>query len=96
MTLRLRILLPFAGVADQRSTHASAGAWVFSRFNYIYLRPAARNRPAEDITDAVMDRLRPRPLQTAWGQGEYDRLSQNAARLADLGPRAVLRCGPAE
>ena len=27
-------------------------------------------------------------LQTAWGQGEYDRLSQNAARLADFGPAA--------
>ncbi len=27
-------------------------------------------------------------LQTAWGQGEYERLSQTATRLADFGPAA--------
>jgi preprotein translocase subunit SecA len=48
------------------------------------------NRSAQDVTDAVLEHLEGAEiaLQTAWGQGEYARLSQTAVRLADFGPAA--------
>ncbi|MGZ6347511.1 MAG: hypothetical protein ACXWNC_08105, partial [Anaerolineales bacterium] len=60
-------------------------------FSYIFLGASLlENRSSEDVTDAVMDHLEQAEsaLQTAWGQGEYDRLKQNATRLADFGPAA--------
>jgi hypothetical protein len=40
--------------------------------------------------DSVLDHLEQAEaaLQTAWGQREYERISQNATRLADFGPAA--------
>jgi preprotein translocase subunit SecA len=64
---------------------------IFNRFSYIYLAAQLlENRPVEDVTEAVLDHLEQAELalQTAWGHGEYDRLKQNAARLADFGPAA--------
>ncbi len=90
---RLRILLSLSQGArtafDQR-THRQVRQ-VFSRFSYVYhAAQLLENRTAEDVLNAVMDHLEgaETALQTAWGQGEYDRLSQNATRLADFGPAA--------
>lgn len=90
---RLRLLLSLSQgsrtVFDQR-THRQLQQ-VFARFSYVYF--AARlleNRAADDVTDAVLEHLEraESALQTAWGQGEFDRLAQNATRLADFGPAA--------
>jgi preprotein translocase subunit SecA len=90
---RLRILLSLSQGArtafDQR-THRQVKQ-VFSRFSYIYLAAGLlENRTADDVTDAVLEHLEQAEagLQTAWGQGEYDRLIQNAERLGDFGPAA--------
>jgi preprotein translocase subunit SecA len=90
---KLRLLLSLSQgsrtVFDQR-THRQLQQ-VFARFSYIYF--AARllgNRTADDVTDAVLEHLEhaESALQTAWGQGEFERLGQNAGRLADFGPAA--------
>jgi len=92
-TSRLKLLLSLSqGVRtmfDQR-THRQLRQ-VFNRFSYIYL--AARlleGRAAEEVADSVLGHLEhaETALQTAWGQREYERLSQNAVRLADFGPAA--------
>ncbi|MBI2758033.1 MAG: hypothetical protein HYX49_05080 [Chloroflexi bacterium] len=67
---------------------------VFNRFSYVYYAAQLlENRTAEDVTDAVMEHLEQAEsaLQTAWGQGEYARLSHGSAsalKLADFGPAA--------
>jgi preprotein translocase subunit SecA len=90
---RLRLLLSLSQGArtlfDQR-THRQVQQ-VFNRFNYVYV--AARlveGRGADDVTESILDHLEraESALQTAWGTGEFERLSQNAARLADFGPAA--------
>jgi preprotein translocase subunit SecA len=90
---RLRLLLSLSQGArtifDQR-THRQVQQ-VFNRFTYVYL--AARlleNRTADDVIEAVLAHLEhaETALQTAWGHGEFERLSQNAARLGDFGPAA--------
>jgi len=90
---KLRLLLSLSqGVRtlfDQK-THRQLRQ-VFSRFTYIYLAAQLlENRTAEDVTDAVLEHLEEAEsaLQTAWGQGEFARLSQNAAKLSDFGPAA--------
>ncbi len=96
---RTRLLLSLAQgartVFDQR-THRQVKQ-VFNRFNYVYLAAQLlEDRTADDVIDAVTDHLEAAEagLQTAWGQGEYARLSQNAARLADFGlPAQVLATG---
>jgi preprotein translocase subunit SecA len=90
---RLRLLLSLSQgartVFDQRS-HRQVRQ-VFNRFNYVFLAAhLLENRTAEDVSDAVLEHLElaEKALQTAWGQGEYERLSQNAVRLGDYGPAA--------
>ena len=90
---RIRLLLSLAQGArtffDQR-THRQVRQ-VFNRFNYVYLAAhLLEDRPAEDVIDAVTDHLEAAEagLQTAWGQGEHARISQNATRLGDYGPAA--------
>ena len=90
---KLRVLMSLAQgartVFDQR-THRQVRQ-VFNRFSYVYYAAQLlENRSAEDVTDAVMDHLEQAEaaLQTAWGQGEYARLGQNATHLADFGPAA--------
>jgi preprotein translocase subunit SecA len=64
---------------------------IFNRFSYIYLAAQLlENRNADEVTEAVLEHLdqAESELQMAWGQGEFTRLSQNAARLADFGPAA--------
>jgi preprotein translocase subunit SecA len=90
---RLKLLLSLSQgvrtIFDQR-THRQLRQ-VFSRFNYIYF--AARlleGRSADEVMDSVLDHLEQAEaaLQTAWGQREHERISQNATRLADFGPAA--------
>jgi preprotein translocase subunit SecA len=90
---RMRLLLSLSQgvrtVFDQR-THRQLRQ-VHTRFSYIYL--AARlleGRGPEEVADAVLEHLEQaeKALQIAWGQREYDRQSQSAARLADFGPAA--------
>jgi preprotein translocase subunit SecA len=90
---KLRVLLSLSqGVRtlfDQR-THRQLRQ-VFSRFTYVYLAAhLLENRTAEDVTDAVLEHLEQAEsaLQTTWGQSEFARLSQNAAKLSDFGPAA--------
>jgi preprotein translocase subunit SecA len=92
-TSRLRLLLSLSqGVRtmfDQR-THRQVRQ-VFNRFTYIYLAASLlEGRRAEEVGDSVLDHLEQAEtaLQTAWGQREYERLGQNALRLADFGPAA--------
>ena len=53
------------------------------------------NRTAEDVTEAVLEHLEQAEsaLQTTWGQSEFARLSQNAAKLSDFGPAAKVTLG---
>ena len=92
-TGKLRMLLSLSQgsrtMFDQR-THRQIRQ-LFNRFNYIYLAAhLLENRTADDVADAVLEHLEQAEsaLQTAWGQGEYARLSQNATRLSDFGPAA--------
>jgi preprotein translocase subunit SecA len=90
---KLRILLTLSQGArtlfDQR-THRQVRQ-IFNRFSYIYLAAQLlEDRAADDVIESVMDHLEraEAALQTAWGQGEYARLSQTAVRLSDFGPAA--------
>ncbi|MGA7193017.1 MAG: hypothetical protein WBW94_05235 [Anaerolineales bacterium] len=92
---KLRLLLSLSqGVRtlfDQK-THRQLRQ-IFNRFTYIYLAALLlENRTAEDVTDAVLEHLEKAEsaLQTAWGQGEFARLGQNATKLSDFGPAAKL------
>ncbi|MGE5072962.1 MAG: hypothetical protein ACM3MF_06000, partial [Anaerolineae bacterium] len=96
---RARLLLSLAQGArtlfDQR-THRQVRQ-VFNRFNYVYLAAhLLEDRSADEVTDAVLEHLEAAEtaLQTAWGRGEYARLSQNATRLADFGPAAQALASP--
>ena len=90
---KLRVLLTLSQGArtlfDQR-THRQVRQ-VFNRFTYIYLAAQLlENRSPDEVADSVLEHLEraEAALQTAWGQGEYARLSQTAVRLADFGPAA--------
>ncbi len=90
---KLRTLLTLSQGArtlfDQR-THRQVRQ-IFNRFSYIYLAAQLlENRSPDEVTESVLDHLgkAEAALQTAWGQGEYSRLSQNATRLAEFGPAA--------
>ena len=90
---RLKLLLSLSqGVRtmfDQR-THLQLRQ-VFNRFSYVYLAAGLlEGRQADEVADSVLDHLEQAEaaLQTAWGQREYERLGQNAVRLADFGPAA--------
>ncbi len=90
-TSKLRLLLSLSQGArtlfDQH-THRQVRQ-LFSRFSYVYFGAhLLENRTAENVSEAVLEHLQgaEEALQTAWGQGEYARLSQNAVRLADFGP----------
>ncbi len=90
---RLRLLLTLSqGVRtlfDQRN-HRQVRQ-VFSRFSYVYLAASLlEGQSADAVTDAALDHLgaAQEALQTAWGEREFERLGQNATRLADFGPAA--------
>ena len=79
---------------DQR-THKQVKQ-VFTRFAYVfYAAQLLENLNAETIADEVMSHLEAaeEALRETWGQSEFARLSQNAARLADFGPAARIAFG---
>jgi len=95
---RLRLLLSLAQAArtvfDQK-THRQVKQ-VYNRFSYVfYEAQLLEDRETEELVEAVIEHLEraERALQLAWGQGEFHRLSQNAARLADFGPAAKIAFG---
>ncbi len=64
---------------------------IFSRFNWVFLAAHLLDgREADDLVEEVLDHLETaeQALQVAWGQGEFNRASANAQRLADFGPAA--------
>ena len=83
-------------VFDQR-THRQVKQ-VFNRFSYFFVAAQLLDgREQDDLVDEVLDHLESAEgaLQLAWGQGEYERLSANAQRLADFGPAARIAFGEA-
>ena len=79
---------------DQR-THKQVKQ-VFTRFAYVfYAAQLLENLNAETIADEVMSHLEAaeEALRETWGQSEFARLSQNAAKLADFGPAARIAFG---
>lgn len=65
----------------------------FTRLHYAYLgnEPLADASP-ESLTEDVLEHLEQAQiaLRGAWGESEFRRLSQNANRIADLGPAAAV------
>jgi preprotein translocase subunit SecA len=95
---RLRLLLTLSQGArtafDQR-THKQVKQ-VFNRFSYVFhVAQLLEGREADEVVEQVMDHLEAaeRALRETWGQSEFTRLGQNAARLADFGPAARLAFG---
>jgi len=69
---------------------------LFMRFSYIFLAAQLlENRETQEIVEDVMNHLETaeETLRATWGQSEYARLSQNAARYADFGPAARIAFG---
>ena len=92
-TAQLRLLLSLTQAArtvfDQR-THRQVKQ-IINRFSFIFLAAQLlENREADDVVEDVLEHLEAAEdaLRLAWGQGEFNRLSANAQRLADFGPAA--------
>jgi preprotein translocase subunit SecA len=97
-TTKLQLLISLSHgartVFDQR-THKQVKQ-LFNRFSYVFLAAQLlEGRDKQDVMDDVLDHLETaeRSLALAWGQGESERLSANAQRLADFGPAARLAFG---
>lgn len=95
---RLRLLLTLSqgtrATFDQK-THKQVKQ-LFMRFSYIFLAAQLLdNREAQEIDEDVMNHLESaeETLRVTWGQSEFSRLSQNAAKLADYGPAARIAFG---
>ncbi len=66
---------------------------VFTRLHYVYLgNELLADASTESLTEDVLEHLEQAQiaLNNAWGESEFRRLSQNANRLADLGPAAAV------
>lgn len=92
-TSKLRLLITLSQGSrtafDQR-THRQVKQ-VFNRFNYIFLiAQLLEDETAENITEDVLTHLEEaeEALIFAIGEGEFNRLSSNAVRLADFGEAA--------
>ncbi|RJP50024.1 MAG: hypothetical protein C4557_10305 [Anaerolineaceae bacterium] len=95
---KLRLLLTLSQGArtafDQR-THKQVKQ-VYSRFSYVfYAAQLIEGMEAETLVDDVMSHLEQAEdaLRETWGQSEFNRISQNAAKLADFGPAARIAFG---
>ena len=95
---KLRLLLTLSQGArasfDQR-THKQVKQ-IYMRYSYIFLAAQLLDgREALDIDEEVMAHLESaeETLRTTWGQSEFARLSQNAAKFADFGPAARIAFG---
>lgn len=95
---RLRLLLTLsqgARTAFDQKTHKQVKQ-VFMRFTYVfYAAQLLEGVDTESVTDDVMNHLEAAEaaLRETWGQSEFNRLNQNAARLADFGPAARIAFG---
>ena len=95
---KLRLLLTLSQgthtAFDQR-THKQVKQ-VYSRFSYVfYAAQLIEGMEAEPLVDDVMAHLEQAEdaLRETWGQSEFNRISQNAAKLADFGPAARIAFG---
>ncbi|MFN8414218.1 MAG: hypothetical protein U0Z26_17690 [Anaerolineales bacterium] len=95
---KLRLLLTLAqgtrSAFDQK-THKQVKQF-FTRFSYaFYAAQLLGNGEVERIVEEVMSHLdrAEEILRETWGQSEFNRLSQNANRLADFGPAAKIAFG---
>jgi preprotein translocase subunit SecA len=95
---KLRLLLTLAqgtrSAFDQK-THKQVKQ-VFNRFTYaFYAAQLLDGREKDSIVDEVMTHLEraEQALRDTWGQSEFNRISQNAAKLADFGPAARIAFG---
>jgi preprotein translocase subunit SecA len=92
---KLRLLLSLSqGVrtAFDSRTHRQIRQ-IVTRFNYIYLAANyLEDRRADELVDEILDHLggAQDELHQAWGQSEWNQRTQNAARLADIGPAAAI------
>ena len=69
---------------------------IFNRFGYIFLiAQLLEGADADQLTEDVLEHLEKadEALRLAIGQSEFNRLSANAARLADFGPAAKMAFG---
>jgi len=95
---RLRMLITLAQgtrTAFDQKTHKQIKQ-VFTRFAFaFYAAQLLEGREAGDVVEDVMSHLETAEevLRETWGQSEYTRLSQNAAKLADFGPAARVAFG---
>lgn len=95
---KLRLLITLAQgarTAFDQKTHKQVKQ-VFTRFAYAFhAAELIAGRPAEEVVEEVMSHLEAaeEALRETWGQSEFTRLSQNAARLADFGPAARIAFG---
>jgi preprotein translocase subunit SecA len=97
-TGKLRLLLTLSQgtrtAFDQR-THKQVKQ-LFNRFTYIfYAAQLLEGGDAETVVEEVMSHLEAAEvaLRDTWGQTEFNRLSQNATKLADFGPAARIAFG---
>jgi len=97
-TDKLRLLLTLSQGTrtgfDQR-THKQIKQ-VFSRFTYVfYAAQLLDGSDSESVIEDVMNHLdaAEAALRETWGQSEFARLNQNAAKLADFGPAARIAFG---
>ena len=95
---KLRLLLTLShgtrATFDQK-THKQVKQG-YTRFSYVLLAAQLLDgREAQDINEDVMDHLElaEENLRATWGQSEFARLSQNAAKYADFGPAARIAFG---
>ncbi|GAB1472248.1 hypothetical protein MASR2M66_31260 [Chloroflexota bacterium] len=97
---KLRLIITLSQgqrAAFDQKTHKQVKQ-VFTRFAYVfYAAQMLENGDAETIADDVMNHLEKAEdaLRETWGQTEFMRLSQNAAKLADFGPAARIAFGEA-
>ncbi len=92
-TTKVRLLITLSQgsrTAFDQKTHRQVKR-VFNRFSYIFLMAQLLDgREPDEITDEVLTHLEEaeEALILAIGEGEFNRLSPNAARLADFGEAA--------
>ena len=95
---KLRLLLTLsqgARTAFDQKTHKQVKQ-LFNRFTYVfYAAQILEDQEVETVVEDVMYHLdaAEEALRETWGQSEFNRLNQNAARLADFGPAARIAFG---
>ncbi|MBL8050977.1 MAG: hypothetical protein JNM46_07120, partial [Anaerolineales bacterium] len=95
---KLRLLLTLTQgtrTAFDQKTHKQVKQ-IFNRFTYaFYAAQLIEGSESETLVDDVMNHLEmaEKVLQETWGQSEFNRLSQNANKVADFGPAARVALG---